>query len=844
MALGYDGTIRIDSRIDAKGFNAGIKGMIGALKSLAAAVAAAFAARAAVDFGKSAVAAATELSTAVMGLQSVLQGQGRSFSEAKKFIDEYTRDGLIPAANALKAYQNLTLRGYSDEQIQQTLNALKDSAAFGRRAGLSMGDAVQTATEGLRNENSILVDNAGVTKNVAKMWQDYAKAIGKTTAELTQAEKIQAEVNGIMEETRFQAGDAAKISNTYAGMVSRLNAVFTRFKEAVGKGLQAALKAIIPLVIRVLEWLTRLAEVFNQVMVAIFGGEETGAGAGMGAVADDTQAAADAQGELAENTEKAKKAAKGALAAFDELNVLQRPEDETGEEKAPEAPIGPVDVPIDFEPPEAPSSALEAKIRGFFTRLQEVFAPALEAFGRLKEALEPLGKTIWEGLQWAWENILVPLGEWVVTDALPVFLDLLAAGADALNTVLIALQPAALWLWENFLKPVAEWTADKFLGYLKWLTEGIQEVTKGIEEGGILGGFVAGWTYVWETIKEQGKAAWGWITKKFGELSEWFRRNVTEPVGRWFSGVWKDIEGWAGDAWKKIEEIWKNVSNWFDKNVLQPIKDLFGPAWETIGILVNNAWATIKYVWELVSAWFRDNVTEPVKKWFSDAWGAIETAVNTAWTNIQTAWQGVSKWFQENVVDPVKGFFTTAWGEISGAINGAWETVKQVWETVSGWFDTNVIQPIRTAWETAFGGLVEFFRGVLNGLIDVLNNGIQFIVGGINGIIDLANTAGTVIPGWMTIPYVVAPQIPRLATGAVIPPNSEFLAVLGDQRAGKNIEAPEGLIRQIIQEEIGKVQADIRIEFQGTLGALVRELQPHIAREDVRIGRSLITGGV
>lgn len=50
---------------------------------------------------------------------------------------------------------------------------------------------------------------------------------------------------------------------------------------------------------------------------------------------------------------------------------------------------------------------------------------------------------------------------------------------------------------------------------------------------------------------------------------------------------------------------------------------------------------------------------------------------------------------------------------------------------------------------------------------------------------------------------VYSSDIPALATGAVIPPNREFLAVLGDQKSGTNIEAPEGLIRKIVREEGG-----------------------------------------
>ena len=61
----------------------------------------------------------------------------------------------------------MALRGYSSDQIKKTMNALKNSATFARQSTYSLGDAVQTETEGLKNDNSVVVDNAGVTKNVA-----------------------------------------------------------------------------------------------------------------------------------------------------------------------------------------------------------------------------------------------------------------------------------------------------------------------------------------------------------------------------------------------------------------------------------------------------------------------------------------------------------------------------------------------------------------------------------------------------------------------------------------------------------------------------------------------------
>ncbi len=79
------------------------------------------------------------------------------------------------------------------------------------------------------------------------MWEDYAKSVGKTTNQLTQQEKINAEVNGILEETKFQMNDAAIYANTYSGKVAQLNFAFTTMKTAIGNVIQPIAKLFIPI---------------------------------------------------------------------------------------------------------------------------------------------------------------------------------------------------------------------------------------------------------------------------------------------------------------------------------------------------------------------------------------------------------------------------------------------------------------------------------------------------------------------------------------------------------------------------------------------------------------------
>lgn len=339
MAAGYDGSIRIKALLNHSQFDRGVRSMgnsvqalTGTLMKLAGAVGLAFGVAAIVNFGKESVKAASNLSNAWMGLQSIVEGQGRSFGKAKTFVEDYVSDGLIPLTDAVTAYKNLAARGYNDEQIQKTMTALKDAAAFGRQSTYTLGQAVATAAEGLKNENSILVDNAGVTKNVAKMWDDYAKSIGTTAQNLTQEQKIQAEVNGILEETRFQTGDAAKLVNTYSGQVAMLGFNFQQLKVQVGNAIMPIVQAVLPGINAIISALIKLAKVFAQVTSLLFGKAVSGpsvqattneeiASSGL-AAADATDKLAGATSGAGKASKKAAKDMKGVLASFDELNIL------------------------------------------------------------------------------------------------------------------------------------------------------------------------------------------------------------------------------------------------------------------------------------------------------------------------------------------------------------------------------------------------------------------------------------------------------------------------------------------------------------------------------------------
>jgi hypothetical protein len=320
----------------------------------------------------------------------------------------------------------------------------------------------------------------------------------------------------------------------------------------------------------------------------------------------------------------------------------------------------------------------------------------------------------------------------------------------------------------------------------------------------------------WDNIKKWAYEAIVWILTQWVTANIYLQTYVIDPIKNFFKDAWDSISKWAKDSWDSIVKWWNDAGKWFQDNVITPLKEFFTPIWNVISALAIDAWRTIEYVCSLVSGWFQKNVIEPVIKFFAGLWTTIMGYAGTAWQWILGVWQGVSKWFNDNVVEPIKKGFEKA------------------------------LDFVKTKWEDIFSGIRDFVKGIINTMIDYINSFLSGFSSGINNALTGLNKVGSKsIPGWVTIPEYPTLKIPKLATGAVIPPNAAFAAVLGDQRNGTNIETPQKLLEDIIDQKLSEHMGDqqITINFGGSLGALVRELKPFIDKENIRVGNNLVRGG-
>lgn len=221
---------------------------------------------------------------------------------------------------------------------------------------------------------------------------------------------------------------------------------------------------------------------------------------------------------------------------------------------------------------------------------------------------------------------------------------------------------------------------------------------------------------------------------------------------------------------------------------------------------------------------------------FTGDWDRAFSGIIQIGENLRDIYFSIFDFIQNKIMKPfdkfLQGIFATDWstafGVVGDILNGFYANVRNIWNSIKQIFN-GIITFVRGAftgnWRQAWEGIKQIFAGVFNGLVAIakfpingiisaINGLIRGVVTGINTVIRALNRLHFSIPSWVpvfggrrfgfNIGTISAPQIPHLASGAVIPPNQEFLAVLGDQKQGTNIEAPESLIRKIMREELAK----------------------------------------
>ena len=205
-----------------------------------------------------------------------------------------------------------------------------------------------------------------------------------------------------------------------------------------------------------------------------------------------------------------------------------------------------------------------------------------------------------------------------------------------------------------------------------------------------------------------------------------------------------------------------------------------------VGVLLYKNWDKIKEVAGAVWSWIKDKTVTFVNN--------IGTKLSNLATKIVTIWDG-----------------------IKSSVHQKWTAIWSLIGDLVGKIRDGIVEKFTSAKDKVveiFGGIKDTIRNILNKVIGIVNGAIGTVNSAIGGIESALSFGPWEVPtpfGHKTIGFSASfprvPTVPYLAKGAVIPPRSEFLAVLGDQKQGNNIETPEALLRKIVREETGGQQS-------------------------------------
>ncbi len=790
-----------------------------------------------------------------MGVESSLDNIKRNMEQSSSFFNNWvetqSRAWGMGKAEAYKygsTFSNLldSFMTNSKQTADQTQKLMKAAAIISSKTGRSYDDVSERIRSGMMGSTEAIED-LGVYTQISmlestKAFKQFAN--GKSWAQLNFQTQQQIRLAAILEQTYDRYGDT--LADTTQTRQAMFLASLKNIQLNIGQAFLPIYNTVLPALTALANKIEAVTSVFAQFTQALFGKVAAGA--------TETQEQADAMSNLGDETQKAGKKAKNALAGFDQLNTLSFGSDSEGS--------GGTAAQSSVTNPSDKNSTIDPGIQKMADNIKKIFEPITVAFENLKKSAEPLISTVSEYLKSFYDNVLVPFGSWVINDAIPAFLNLLSGALTVLNPMLQAFEPLASWLWTNFLQPIATWTGETFVTAVNGVAEALKSIgawmseNKPIVEGIVItiSAFFAVWkvTELLSFIETSGgivvalkKIATAISACTIAKLAD---KAETIALTALYA---KDF---VVSLAKTTVELIKQAAKWTASTAAM-LANKIALAASTVAQLAmtaaTTAWNVVCGIATVVTTAFGAAVaflTSPIGLvviaiaaviaivvLLVKHWDDVKKAASVCWDWIVGVWQKASGWFSTNIVQPVGNFFTGMWDGIKAGASGAWNGIK-------------------SGFTTAFDFIKKGIKLYINGYITVIEVFVNAFIKGINFIISGLNKISFDIPDWVpglggknfgiNLNQVKEISIPRLKTGGIT--NGEMLATIGDNPGGREVvsplddllgmikdtvsntaktkDSPTTIILKIGETELGKVVVDAMRKANNKSGYTVLEI--------------------
>nr|DAZ62089.1 MAG TPA: minor tail protein [Caudoviricetes sp.] len=678
---------------------------------------------------------------------------------------------------------------------------------------------------------------------------------GKTTAKMTEQEKVMLRYQYVTSALSNATGDFVKTQDSWANQTRILSLRFEQLKASLGKGFIALFTPILRGLNNVLAGLQKVADgfaTFTQMLTGADISSSASAITGLGDIASDTADNVSGIGDAASSTAKQ---IEKSLAGFDQIEKLSEPTDSSSSSGGGTSSGGlGIDTGVTAESTNVSSaiSDMSSKVKKALEPLKSIsFDNLITSLDNLKESAQPLTEKLFSGLEWAWTNIFVPLATWTIEDALPAFLDVLSAGLDVLNSALDALKPLWDWAWDNFLEPVAEWTGGMIVDILKDLAAALEGISTWISNNQgpfdaivvTILAFAAAWKAVELAefitnaggvigiIKSLTTTLYACTIAKVADKAETlaicalYAKDFIVGIGQTIAKLASSAAAWVADTAAKVANTAATAAHTAATWLATAATTAFGVAMSILTspiTLVIAALAALGLgIYELVKHW--DTVKEAAGicwDWIVDKWQSAGEWFSGIWESITSAFSKFDDWLQ-NIFNMD---FSKSFGSLGDIMNAYVANVKNIFGDIKNIFGglIDFITGIFSGdWEKAWNGIIDTFSGIFSLLADVAKAPLNLVIGfinglitgvqsGINAIVRSVNKLSFKVPNWVPgiggedfgfhLPEADFSKIPYLAQGGYVKPNTPQLAMIGDNRHQGEVVAPEDKLLDMAQK--------------------------------------------
>lgn len=785
-----DGAVYITTLMDTKGFMKGmntvenrVANLTGAIKKLGGVIASAFAVQKLAQFGREAI----ELGSDLQEVQNVVDVTFTTMSEQ---VNEFAKNAAIAAGlseTMAKRYVGTfgamsKAFGFAESEAFAMSTALTqlagDVASF---YNISQDEAYTKLKSVFTGETETLKDLGVVMTQNALDSYALAKGMGKTTKQMSEQEKVALRYSFVLDQLSAAQGDFARTSDSWANQTRVLSLNFDTFKANIGQALINIFTPFLKVINQIVAKMAQLSSYFVAFSEMLVGKSTSGGGGSPGAVLKDMASGYD---DVADSAKKAEKAQNKYLSGLDEIRTFTSKD--KGKEIGAGTSIGNIDISTIPEQ-NAELSKTNDLINYIVERAKDLANLFKDGF------FDGLGDTsgTLDIIKTSLASIKNSLSDIFDIELKKSFDNMVDNFAYAFGQIVGSVASIGLSIGTNLIGGLARYLqSDK--GRIKQFLINMFDIS------GEIATQVGNWSVAVADVIEviAGEAGQTITSHIFGIFGEVFM-GIGELAGRLLLDVTTLITQPFIDSKEEIKTALEDLLVGFSEitgflkelifDVVEFAKKIYD---EIISPIFDNATARI-------TEFIQEHLT-PLISQIGEFFGTVGEALMLFWNNIL---QPVINWLIENIlpviipiIDTIVNAIEISFGFIADLFSGFLQILTGVIDVITGVFTGN--------WRKAWEGVKDIFKGIINSISSAIEYFVNHAINLINGLTGGINKI-TGIVGIPEIPRIPEVNIPMLATGAVIPPNAPFVAMLGDQKHGNNIEAPEDLIRKIVREETG-----------------------------------------